>query len=108
MAQGIPDGLAIETIWVVEAALGPDAAERRAPVRTEHLRRLGDLRAAGVVIEAGAFADMSASLLLIRAATEDQAMAVVRDDVYTKVGVWVSFRARPLGRVARVDELPRR
>jgi uncharacterized protein YciI len=107
VAQGIPEGLAIETVWVVEAALGPDAAERRAPVRAEHLRRIGDLRASGVVVEAGAFADMSASLFIVRAATEEEALAVVRDDVYTRTGVWVSFRARPFGRVARADELPR-
>ena len=106
MADEFPPGLTVEPIWVVEAAYGPDAAERRAPVRNEHIERLGKLRAAGVVIEVGGYSDMSGSLVLIRAATEDEALAVVRSDVYTRVGVWTGFRARVLGRVARIDEVP--
>jgi uncharacterized protein YciI len=101
MADEIPDGLAIETIWVVEAAYGPDAAERRAPVRAEHLRRIGALLEAGVIVEAGGYADMSGSLILVRAADEAAALAVVEDDVYTRVGVWTGFRTRKLGRVVR-------
>jgi uncharacterized protein YciI len=105
MAAGIPDGLAIETIWAVEAAYGPDAAERRAPVRTEHLRRIAALREAGTIVEAGGYADMSGSLILIRAADEAAAMAVVRDDVYVRAGVWTDIRVRKLGRVVRSEEL---
>jgi uncharacterized protein YciI len=104
MADEIPEGLAIETVWVVEATYGPDAAQRRAPVRAEHLRRIDALRQAGTIIEAGGFADMSGSLALIRATDEAAALAVVRDDVYTRSGVWTSFRARPLGRVVREAE----
>ena len=101
----IPDGLAIETIWVVEATYGPAAAERRPAVRHEHMTRLARLREAGTVLEAGGFIDMSASLLLIRAASEEEALALAREDVYTRAGVWTTLRARPMGRVARVDEL---
>ena len=106
MADGIPDGLAIETVWAVECAYGPDAAERRKVVRAEHLRRIAALREAGTVIEAGGYADMSGSLILIRAANEAAALAVVQDDVYTRAGVWTGFVVRALGRVARRDELP--
>ena len=105
MAGEIPEGLAIESIWAVEASYGPDAAALRPAVRPEHLRRLGELRAAGVVVEAGGFADMSGSLILIRAASEQEALAVIRDDIYARSGVWVGFRARAFGRVTRSDEV---
>ena len=45
MAGEIPDGLAIESTWAVEATYGPDAAQRRPAVRQEHLKRIGELRA---------------------------------------------------------------
>lgn len=105
MAGEIPEGLAIQTIWVVEATLGPDAAERRAPVRAEHLARLARLRDAGTIVEAGAFADMSGSLLLVRAASEQAVSDLVREDVYFRVGVWSGFRVRAFGRMVSVDEL---
>lgn len=101
MAGEIPDGLAIEQVWAIEAAYGPDAASRRAAVRHEHLTRIGQLIDAGVVIEAGGYADMSGSILLVRATDEAAALAVVQADVYTRSGVWTSFRARAIGRVAR-------
>ena len=101
MAGEIPEGIAIEPIWVVEAFLGPDAAERRGLFRAEHLARLAGLRDAGTVIETGAFADMSASLLLVRVATEAEALALAQADVYFRAGVWTSFRIRALGRVVR-------
>jgi uncharacterized protein YciI len=105
MAGELPEGLAIETVWAIEATYGPDAAERRAPVRAEHLRRIALLRQAGTIVEAGGYADMSGSLLLVRAADEAAALAVVRDDVYTKTGVWTGFRVRQLGRVVPSDEV---
>ena len=105
MAEGIPEGLAIESIWAVEATYGPDAAERRPAVRYEHLERIGRLRATGTVVEAGGYADMSGSLLLVRAADEESALAILREDVYMRSGVWTALRARVLGRVVRRDEL---
>jgi len=105
MAGEIPDGLAIEQVWVIEASYGPDAAERRKAVRAEHLGRIAQLREAGTMIEAGGYADMSGSLLLLRAASEEEALAIARDDVYFKSGVWTGIRARSLGRVAHKSEL---
>ena len=35
MAGEIPDGLAIEPVWAIEATYGPDAVERRPAVRHE-------------------------------------------------------------------------
>jgi uncharacterized protein YciI len=105
MAAEIPDGIAIERIWVAESAYGPDVEERRPPVRAEHLARIAELRAAGVILEAGGFSDMSGSLILIRAATEEDALAIIQADVYFRSGVWAGCRVRPLGRVVTLDEL---
>lgn len=92
---------AVEPIWFVEATYAPDAAETRVPFRAQHLARLIELEDAGVVIEAGAFVDVSASILLVRAADETAALDLFRDDVYMRNGVWVELRARPFGRVVR-------
>jgi hypothetical protein len=105
MPGEIPEGLAIETIWAVEATYGSDAAERRPAVRQEHLRRIGELRAAGTIVEAGGYADMSGSLLLVRAPDEASALAILQGDVYARSGVWTGFRARALGRVVRREEV---
>ena len=106
MAQQIPDGIVMESIFVVEATYGPDAAELRPPHRPAHLTRMAALRAAGAVLEAGGYLDMSGSLLLVRAADADAALAIAREDVYMREGVWVDARARPFARVARPDEVP--
>jgi uncharacterized protein YciI len=95
------EGPAIENVWLVEATYAPDAAETRMPFRAAHLARLLELKEAGVVVEAGAFTDVSASVVLIRAESEDEALAICRDDVYMRNGVWVEIRARPFGRVIR-------
>jgi uncharacterized protein YciI len=67
-----PAASPIEPIWFVEATYAPDAAETRVPFRAEHLARLRELKRQGIVIEGGAFADVSASVLLVRA-TDEQA-----------------------------------
>lgn len=94
----------LETVWFVQATYAPDAAETRGPVRPRHLARIAELKAAGVVVEAGAFTDMSASVLLIRAETEAEALEVCRHDVYMQAGVWVELRAKPFGRVRLATE----
>jgi uncharacterized protein YciI len=91
----------IESVWLIEATYAPDAVETRKPFRAEHLARILQLRDAGVIIEAGAFPDVSASVVLLRAASETEALAICRDDVYLRNGVWVELRARPFGRVIR-------
>jgi uncharacterized protein YciI len=91
----------IEPIWLVEATYAPDAAETRIPFRAEHLAGILERRDAGVYIEAGAYADVSASVILVRAESADAAIELVRDDVYLRNGVWVEVRARAFGRVTR-------
>ncbi|MEA2520280.1 MAG: uncharacterized protein QOF49_2360 [Chloroflexota bacterium] len=89
----------IELVWLVEATYAPDAAETRAPFRAEHLARVQELKRQGIVVEAGAFADVSASIVIVRAADEQAALDICRADVYLRNGVWVELRARPFGLV---------
>lgn len=96
----MPETPPIEPIWLIEATYAPDAAETRVPFRAAHLTRLVELKDAGVVVEAGAFTDVSASIILLRAESEEAALAICRDDVYMRNGIWVEVRARPFGRVA--------
>jgi len=69
------------------------------PFRAEHIARLRDLKRQGIVVEAGAFADVTSSIIVLRAADEQAALEVCRDDVYLRNGVWVALRARAFGRV---------
>lgn len=96
----VPDGITVETVYVVEVGYTPDAAEKRPAVRREHLTRIARLLGEGRLIEAGGFLDFSGSLLFVRAASEAEAIALVRDDVYIRSGVWTDdLRARAYGRV---------
>ena len=90
----------LENVWVVQATYAPDAAETRVPLRARHLARIATLMAAGTVVEAGAFLDMSGSLLIVRAEDEAAAIEIARGDIYMQNGVWVELRAKPFGRVA--------
>jgi uncharacterized protein YciI len=99
---GVPPGVTVETIYVVEVSYSADAAEKRPAVRPEHLTRVARLMEEGRLIEAGGYLDFSSALLLVRAATEAEAVALIRDDVYIRSGVWIdNVRARAFGRVVR-------
>ena len=101
---GIPDGVRVETVYVVEISYTADAAEKRPAVRPEHLRRVAKLLADGTLVEAGGYLDFSAALLMVRASSEEEAVALVRDDVYVREGVWLDdAQARPFGRVVLAD-----
>jgi uncharacterized protein YciI len=91
--------VATEPVWLVEATYAPDAAETRVPFRPQHAARLLELQEQGVVIEAGALDDMSASVLLLRAPSEADALEICRQDIYTRNGVWVEFRIRLYNRL---------
>ena len=91
----------IEPIWLVEARYAPDAAETRTPFRAEHLAGILERIDAGTYVEAGALADVSASVVLVRAESAEAALELVRDDVYLRNGVWVEVRARAFGRITR-------
>lgn len=89
----------METVWLIEATYAPDAAETRAPFRAEHLARVAALKASGVIVEIGAFLDVSSSIAIVRADSEVAALDLMRADVYVTNGIWVELRARPFGRV---------
>jgi len=99
MTQPAAQTPTIEMVWLVEATYAPDGAETRTPFRASHLAHLGELIAAGTVVEAGAYVDVSSSVMIVRAETEDEALELFRSDVYLRNGVWVELRARPFGRV---------
>ncbi len=105
MSDEIPADIAIETVYMVEATYTPEAAERRPAVRPQHLAHVGKLRDAGVIVEAGGHLDLSTALLIVRAGSAEEAVALFLDDVYTTTGVWTDLRAKPYGRVVRPDEL---
>lgn len=105
MSTELPPGLAVETIYIVEATYAPDASEKRPPVRVDHLSRVMEMRDEGILLEAGGFADFSSALLLFRTATAEEAIQICREDIYTRSGVWIELRARPWGRVVREEEL---
>lgn len=102
-ATPVPTPVGLEPIWLVEATYAPDAAESRTPFRAEHLAGVRARLADGTYVEAGAYADVSASVVLVRAASAEEAVRIVSDDVYLRNGVWVEVRARAFGRVVPAD-----
>jgi uncharacterized protein len=98
-----PTDAAIEPVWFVEATYAPDGADARAPFRAQHIREAAARIRDGTYLEVGAFADVSASVIIVRAESEAAALALVRDDVYLHNGVWVELRARPFGRITLAD-----
>ena len=107
MTAEIPPGVAIETIYVVEATYAPDASESRRPVRLEHLARIIELRRTGILIEAGGYADFSSALCCCSGRRARRRRSrICREDIYTRSGVWIELRARPWGRVVAESELP--
>jgi uncharacterized protein YciI len=95
----VPEGVEIETVYLVEVPYTADARERRPPLRPRHLSRIARLIREGRVIEAGGCADFSKAVLLIRAASEAEALRLIEEDVYTTGGVWHAPTACAYGRV---------
>jgi len=104
MTQTVPPN-AIEPAWFVEATYAPDGAETRTPFRAEHVARLARLIAEERIVTGASFADVSASIVIVRAPDEQAALDLVRDDVYLRNGVWVEVRARAFG-VVRAEASP--
>jgi uncharacterized protein len=97
----IPLGISIEPVYLIEARYTPEAAERRPSVRASHIQRMAALIRDGFLIEAGAYSDaLSASILLVRAGSAEEALALAREDPYVRAGVWGEITARPFGRVS--------
>jgi hypothetical protein len=99
----VPPGVAIETVWAIEASYAPDAVERRAPVRAQHLERIARLQREGVIVAAGAFGDLSGSIILARLPDEAAVRELIEGDVYWSSGVWTGYRPRQFGLVRLAD-----
>jgi uncharacterized protein YciI len=99
----LPDGVQIETVYLVEVPYTPEAPDRRPPLRPAHVTRIANLLREGRLVVAGGCADFSKAVLLVRAGSEDEAIAVIEEDVYTAGGVWHSPTARAFGRVVPVE-----
>lgn len=99
----IPEGLRIEQIWLVEVPLTPDGPRLRSQFRHQHLSRMMRLKVQNRIIEAGATADLAKSVLLVRAASEDEIRELVAEDPYTAGGVWGEPIIVGLGRIVLGD-----
>src|SRR6267143_1976261 len=92
-----------EPCYVAECTYARDAAQKRAPFREAHLARIGMLSDEGALLLAGAFDDMSASLLVVAVESEEAVTAIIETDVYWKNKIWTSFKIRRLDRVILED-----
>ena len=81
--------------FLVTTYLVENAAEKRAPWREAHLANLRRLHTAGQLVLGGALQDpMDAGVLVLRAASKDEALALLADDPYQLNGVWTKITAR--------------
>ena len=92
-----------EPCYVAECLYAKDAPQRRGPFREAHLARIGMLSDEGALLLAGAFDDMSASLLVFAVGSEEAVAAIIETDVYWKNKVWTSYKIRRLNRVILED-----
>ncbi|MFF0824807.1 YciI family protein [Micromonospora haikouensis] len=83
--------LRFEPTYLVTAAFAADAAARREPHRAAHLAHVRALLADGTALVAGARADLTASVLVLRAADATAARALVEQDPYWRHGVWTTL-----------------
>jgi len=100
----VPEGIEIENVFLVEVAYTLDARERRPALRPRHLTRIARLIREGRLIEAGGCDDFSRAVLLVRADSEEAALQLVAEDVYTTGGVWQNPTAVGFGRVVPAAE----
>ena len=85
----LPDGVTVETVYAVEISYSPEAQAKRPAVRLEHLTRVARLLREGTLVEAGGYLDWKSALLIFRAGSEQEAIDLIRDDVYLRSGVWL-------------------
>ena len=91
-------------LYIIIAKDGTDegALERRHKVRDAHLEAIKPAVESGFVQLGGAIlndaGDMTGSVMLLDAASEEEARAFVENDLYTTGGVWQSFEIYPFKR----------
>ncbi|MGW0507017.1 YciI family protein [Micromonospora sp. NPDC003241] len=80
-----------EPTFLVTATFAADAVRRREPHRAAHLAHVRGLLADGTALLAGARADLSASVLVLRAPDAAAARALVAHDPYWRHRVWTAL-----------------
>ena len=81
--------------FVALMEFAPDALEKRAPLREEHLRRFMAHRDAGKIVAAGPWAEAyDGALIIFRADSQEDVDQFIRDDPYYAAGLWPSYRVR--------------
>lgn len=81
-----------------------DDAEKTQAVRPEHRDHLRELLAAGTLLLAGPFAGTPRGLLVVRADSEEGALAAVDGDPFLREGVIIDRSAREW--TVSIGELP--
>jgi hypothetical protein len=81
-------------VYHVAATTAADYPSRREPYRKEHLARLLDLRARGLVVAAGPAPDGTGADLFYRARAEGDLARLVEEDPYFAGGAWTAYSAR--------------
>jgi uncharacterized protein YciI len=73
----------------------PNALELRTPHREAHLKHFHDLRDAGQIIMAGAWADLyDGALVVFRAESRDEVEEIIQEDSYFKANLWSKINIR--------------
>lgn len=78
-------------MFLATATFTADAQVRRVPHREAHLAHVRSLLDDGTAVIAGALADLSASVLVLRAEDERAARALLEQDPYWQHGIWISI-----------------
>ncbi len=99
-AAGSEDGM--QFLVIARDGSDADAPRRRMEVRERHLDGARALAEAGVLQVGGALLDdagaMIGSALVVEAADEAAARALVEADVYYREGVWQTYEVHPFRR----------
>ncbi|KAF2722535.1 YCII-related domain protein [Polychaeton citri CBS 116435] len=84
--------------WIVILPDYKGALEQRMKVRPDHLKNMGPVVEAGKVVFGGATLDepikegeppkINGSIMLACADTKEEALELIKEDIYTKSGVW--------------------
>jgi uncharacterized protein YciI len=81
--------------YVVTYGYVPDMAERRGPVRSEHLEHLNKGVKDGILVLAGALADpIDGGVLIVQAAHPGEVLAWVAHDPYAREGLLLGVSVR--------------
>jgi len=86
-------------IFVIIGYDGPEGQARRKLRRKAHLDRMDPLNKAGKVILAGPFTDGAGSLIVIEAASLEEAKAFAASDPYVTQGVFARYEVHPFMQV---------